>query len=54
MVSRPVPVGWTGLRKGTASHSSVCVESASVNHEAANVWIDDVFQIIEENPARHF
>lgn len=49
--------GWLdGFKeRNSMTLKSVCVESASViNHKAANVWKDDVLQMKEENPARHF
>lgn len=48
--------GWLdGFKeRNSITFKSVCVESASVNHEATNVWKDDVLQMIDENPARHF
>lgn len=49
MVSRQVPVCLTGLRKGTESHSSLYTAKVQ---EAANVWKDNVLQMIEETSAK--
>lgn len=46
--------GWLdGFKeRNNFTFKSVCSESASVNQEAANVWKDDVLQMIEETPAK--